>query len=263
MRVRASGLGLFCLAVLFLGESSALAAVTPTQMHGIAPTIPNWDQKTASLLGQNPLVFDKFNPSLGQLQSVNMTIAYTTAEVVNMTFTTAATVTLKSSAVQTPNQGTTVMINGPDPNTNLSTLSAPVLTYTKTYGAPGQTLPQSFSNDPSRFQPGSPFFLTPDGQPGNTQSLFNTNQNLTITDPNQLALFTGAGTFQLPVTANGGNFFSTTSGNGVGSILTYASVTVALSYTYVVPEPSSMALLGLGGVGIVLAGGLRRRRAVV
>jgi len=262
MRVRASGFGLFCLAVLFLGESSAVADVTPYQIHGIVPTVPNWSPTTPSLLGQNPLVFDKFNPSLGQLQAVNMTVMYTTAESVSMNFTTAATITLRSSALQTPNQGTTIMVNGPDPNVNLTTLSAPVFTYTKTYGGPGQSLPQSFSNDPTKFQPGSPFFLTPDGQPGNINSIFNTNKDLTITDPNQLALFTGTGTFGLPVLANGGNAFSTSSGNGSGRILTFASVAVALSYTYVVPEPSSMALLGLGGVGIVLAG-FRRRRAAV
>jgi len=268
MRVRAIGLGLFCLAVLFLGESKAIAAVnpivtTPDQVHGINPTVPNWSPSTPSLLGQNPLVFDKFDPSLGQLQSVNVKVTYTTTESVSMNFTTAATITLRSASTQAPNQGTTIMVNGPDPNVNLATISAPVFTYTKTYGGPGQTLPQSFSNDPTKFQPGSPFFLTPDGQPGNTNSIFNTNQNLSITDPNMLALFTGTGTFGLPVFANGGTSFSTSSGNGSGRIVTLASVSVALSYTYVVPEPSSVALLGLGGVGIVVAGGLRRRRAVI
>jgi hypothetical protein len=254
---------LFCLAVLFLGESSAVADVTPYQIHGIVPTIPNWGPTTPSLLGQNPLVFDKFDPSLGQLQSVNLTVMYTTQEAVNMNFTTAATITLRSSSAETPNQGTQILVNGPDPNLNLLTASVPVFTYTKTYGGPGQTLPQSFSSNPNTFQPGSPFFLTPDGQPGNINSTFNDNRNLTLTDPGQLALFTGTGTVGLPVFAKGGTFFSTTSGNGSGSIVTYASVAVALSYTYVVPEPSSMALLGLGGVGIVLAGGFRRRRAVV
>jgi len=255
-------LGFFCLAVLFLGESTADAAVTPIQMHGIVPTIPNWGPTTPSLLGQNPLVFDKFDPTLGQLQSVNLTVMYATAESVNMNFTTAATITLRSSSASNPNQGTVIAVNGPDA-TNLLMASAPVFTYTKTYGGPGQTLPQSFSNDQNRFQPGSPFFLTPDGQPSNTTSTFFDNRNLTLTDPGQLALFTGSGTVGLPVFANGGTFFSTTSGNGTGSIITYATVTVALSYTYVVPEPSSMALLGLGGVGIVLAGNFRRRRAVV
>jgi len=124
-------------------------------------------------------------------------------------------------------------------------------------------LPQSFSNETSRYQPGSPFFLTADGQPDNITSTFTGTRSLTLTDPGQLALFTGPGTVGLPVFAAAGSFFSTTSGNGIGSIVTYAAVTVQLSYTYAIPEPSSVALLGLGVVGIVLAGGLRRRRTAV
>jgi hypothetical protein len=268
MRVRASGLGLFCLAMLFLGESSAIAAVTPIattalQTDSIAPTVPNWSPTTPSLQGQNPLVFSQFNPALGQLQSVNLTMTFTTSEVVNMNFTTASTITLRSSSAQAPNAGPTITLNGPSGSGNLLTASAPVFTYTKTYGGPGQTLPQSFSNDTTKFQPGSPFFLTPNGQPNNLTSSFTGSKSLTITDPGQLSLFTGTGTVGLPAFATAGSFFSTTSGNGSGSILTFAGLTVTLSYTYVVPEPSSVALLGLGGGGILLAGGLRRRRAAV
>lgn len=268
MRARASGLGLFCLAVLFLGGSSAIADVlpivsTPVQVESIRPTIPNWDQNTPSLAGQNPMVFDQFDPNLGQLQSVNLKIGFSTTELVNMKFTTAATMILRSSSQQSPNQGTSISLNGPGPGSLLATLSAPVLTYTRTYGTAGQLFPRDFSNDQARFQPGSQFFLTPDGQPNNFGGRFDETRDLAITDPRLLSLFTGTGTVGLPVSATGGTFFSTSSGNGAGSILTFASVTVALSYTYAVPEPSSVALLGLGGIGIVLAGGLRRRRAVV
>jgi len=249
--------------MLFLGGSDAVAAVTSLQTQSIAPTIPNWGPATPSLQGKDPLVFSQFNPSLGQLQSVNVTMNYTTSEVVNMNFTTAATITLRSASSATPNQGAMIVLNGPIPNTNLITASAPVFSYTKTYGGPGQSLPQAFSNDPSKVQPGSPFFLTPDGQPNNLTSTFTGSQTVTVSDPNQLALFTGTGTVGLPAFAAAGSSFTTTSGNGSGSIITYAGVTVSLSYTYVVPEPSSMALLGLGGGGVLLAGRLRRRRAAI
>jgi hypothetical protein len=268
MRVRASGFGLFCVAMLFLGGSDAVAAVnpivtTPLQSQSIAPTIPNWGPTTPSLQGKDPLVFSQFDPSLGQLQSVNVTMSYNTSEVVNMNFVTASTITLRSASAATPNQGAMVVLNGPIPNTNLITASAPVFSYTKTYGSPGQALPQAFSNDPTKVQPGSPFFLTPDGQPNNLTSTFSGSQSVTISDANQLALFTGTGTVGLPVFAAAGSSFTTTSGNGSGSIITRAGVTVTLSYTYVVPEPSSVALLGLGGGGILLAGRIRRRRVAI
>ena len=267
MRMRTSGLGCFCLALLFLGESSALAAVTPVQTATIAPTIPNWSQATASLAGSDPLVFNQFNPALGQLQSVDVTMTYTTYNLVSMRFSVGTTIILRSAFDQTPNAGPTVTLNGPTtgPSTTLLTASSPVSTYTKTDGVLGQVFaqPQSFGDDTTRFTPGSGSFLTPDGQPTNFTNSFTGMKSVTITDPSQLALFTGPGTVGLPASSTAGRTITVDGGNGFGSILTFTGLTVDLSYNYAVPEPSSMALLGLGAGGLLVAGRLRRRRTTL
>jgi hypothetical protein len=259
MRVRASGFGLFCLAILFLGESSTFAAVneivtTPLQTRTIQPTTPNWGPTTPSLQGQNPMVFDKFDPSLGQLQSVNVSVTFTVTNLVSMNFVTPATITLRTG---TNGQGTSIGLDEPDGRALLRD-SAPIFTYTRASSGPA-----TFSNDTTKVAVGSRFFLTPDGESGNLASAFVGNKQVTVSDPSQLALFTGTGTFGLPVTANARNQITTTSGNGGGSIITFVGMQVSLSYNYVVPEPSSAALLGLGGGGILLAGRLRRRRLAI
>jgi hypothetical protein len=45
--------------------------------------------------------------------------------------------------------------------------------------------------------------------------------------------------------------------------MTTAGVTVSIQYTYAVPEPSSVALLGLGGCGLILTRRFRRRMSAV
>jgi len=235
--------------------------VTPVQTDSIGLTQTDWNTATRSLQGQNPLAFSQFDSRLGPLQAVNITMTFTTREVASMTFVTPSTTILRSSLPQTPDVGTRVTLGGPTngPATTLLTGQAPVFTYTRTYGfQPGQPLPQTFS---TQFQPGNDLFLTPDQQRGNTTNSFTGTRTLTITDPSRLALFLGTGTIGLPAMATGGATFVNTSGNGSGRIETFAGVTVSLSYTYV-PEPSSVALLGLGGGGLLLAGGFRRRRLV-
>jgi len=188
-----------------------------------------------------------------------VTATFTVSNLVTMNFVTPSTITLRTASEQAPNQGTSITIGSVEINRALLAEAAPVLTYTRTTNG----FNQSFSNDTTQVAAGTRFFLTPDGDPNNIGSLFVGQKSVTITDPAQLALYTGSGTFGLPVSATAGNAFSTTSGNGSGSIITRAGVRVELSYTYVVPEPSSVALLGLGGGGILLAGGLRRRRRAV
>lgn len=263
MRVRASSLRLCCLAIaLFLNLPDASATLTPVQTESIPLTQTDWNSTTPQLLGSNPMVFNQFNSSLGTLDAVNLTVSYTTVEAAGMVFTTPATMTL-STAFPGTHTGTQFTLEGPGTSGNLLTATAPVFTYTRTYGTAGQTLPQWFSTDTNRFAPGSPFLLTPDGQPGNTTNSFTATKTITITNPAQLALFTGSGTVDLPAAAKAWSSFTTSSGNGIGAIQTFAGMKVALSYSYTVPEPSSVALLGLGGGGLLLLGRFRRKAAAV
>jgi len=260
MGIRTRAFGVFCFAlILVAGERGAPAAVTPLQTDSIPVTTQtDWGPTTPSLQGQNPMVFNKFDPSLGTLQGVDITMTYSASEVASMTFTTPSTISLRTSQPGSPNVGTRIFINGPadTPGSNLLSASLPVLTYTKTYGTQaGQTLPQTFStSNPA----GSQFYLTPDGQTTNAPQTGTVTVH--ITDPAQLALFTGPGTIGLPAHANAGSTFVTNTGNGSGTVMTFAGVTANLQYSYAaVPEPSSMALLGLGGGGLLLAGRSRRR----
>jgi len=267
MRVSSSGLGSFCLAfACWLSGSIASASVTPVQTQTIAPAYAVWSPSTTFQGG--PLVFDKFDPALGNLQSVNLTVSYSFTNKVSMTFTNPSapqTISLTTALPESPTVGPTITLNGPTggPLSTLLTVSAPVVSYTRTYGGPGQTQPQTFSNNPSQFAPGSPFFLTPDGMPNNPTSTFTGTRTITINNPSQLALFLGSGNFGLPASAWFGATNRETGNNDYGSLVTYAGLSVSLSYTYAVPEPQSLALLGLGTGGMLLVGHRRRRRLAI
>jgi hypothetical protein len=73
--------------------------------------------------------------------------------------------------------------------------------------------------------------------------------------------FLGPGTVTFDVVATAGYNTSNTSGSAVGSSLTYAFPDVTLTYVYAIPEPSSLALLGVGVGGWLLARRHRRRMA--
>src|SRR4051794_2569748 len=175
MPVRVSSFGLLCLAAAFFNGSSASAFVTPVQSQSIAPAYAVWGPNTTFQGG--PLVFDQINPAAGLLKSVNISVSYSFSNKVSMTFTDPSereTISLTSAFPQSPTVGPTITLNGPTngPLSTLLTVSAPVVSYTRTYANPGQILPQTFSNDPNQFPVNSPFFLTPDGQPNNTTSTF-------------------------------------------------------------------------------------------
>lgn len=241
--------------VFFFVPSAAVQAdITPVQTQLIPLTQTDWATSAPSFQGAggNPLVFDKFDSSLGTLRSVNLTMSYTVVMSASMTFTTASTIVLTSGYQATAGgalQGTTIDLKlGSDPGAAVLLESqAPVLTYTRTFdpGAGAQT----FSTlDP----PNSPFHLTPDNFASNTVT--GTLSTL-LTDAAQVALFNGAGTVELPALAYSGSSFSSDSGNGAGTVLTYAGIRVSLSYNYSpvpVPEPSSVALLALMGLGVGL-----------
>lgn len=255
MRMWTRSFGFFCVAAACLaGGTSAFADLTPVQTAVIPSTQTDWNTSTPSLQGTgpgtDPLLFNKFDTSLGTLQSVNLSMTYTVISSATMTFTTASTLTLTSGFQSTPGgplQGTTINLNlTTDPGApTLLSVQAPVLTYTKTYDPGSGTQVFSSSNPPN-----SPFYLTPDGHSSNTMT---GSSATTLTDSGQVAFFSGVGTIGLPALSFSGSSFSTDSGNGGGTVLTYAGISVSLSYNYTplsVPEPSSFVLLGvaLGGL---------------
>jgi len=248
---------------LIFGFNVAIADVTPIQSASIPDTTQtNWSGTTPGLQGVNPLVFNQFDPHLGTLRSVNLTMSYTISQSTSITFSTAATLKMTSGFESSPDGpfvGTTVALALPAGGTSTTLLEAqaPVLTYTKTFD-PGAT-PQTFSTD---LPPSSPFYLKPDGQANNT---FTGTVATTITDPTLLALFQGSGTIELPSSATAGSSMAYTNGNYESRVLTFAGLTVQISYNYtpeapVVPEPSSVVLMGMSGGLLFLAERLRRRR---
>lgn len=72
-----------------------------------------------------------------------------------------------------------------------------------------------------------------------------------LTDPADLALFVGLGTISLPVSAAGAST-ATGAGNIVSQFSTFAGAGAEILYTYKpVPEPTSIALIGLGVAGVL------------
>ena len=80
--------------------------------------------------------------------------------------------------------------------------------------------------------------------------------NITPGSPD-FAKFLGPGTVTFDVVATAGYNFSNTSGSAAGTSATSAFPDVVLTYVYSVPEPSSLAVLGIGVGGWLLA---RRHR---
>jgi len=258
---RPSLLLFLCLFLAQLGGRPSYALVTPTQTSTINPAYAVWGPNTQFQGG--PLVFDKFDSSLGTLASVNLEVTYSFRNQVSMTFTNPAgaqTISLTTALAKSPNTGPTITLGSPTngPLSTLLTVSAPVVSYTKTYGGNGVTQAQTFSNNTNQYSPDSPYFLTPDGMPDNKTSTFTGTRTITLTDPSLIALFTGSGTFVLPAQASFGSTLREAGNNDYGSLITYAGMSINLTYTYV-PEPSSVALLGLGVGGVLISGKLRRR----
>lgn len=255
---------LFTAAAAFCAPSAARAGLmTSTQSATLPMTSTNFNTDGSGL---SPLVFQKFDTQNNTLQLDEVVLTFH-AQVQNnfgMTFTTPATITVSVGTGNPSVPGPVITLFEPNGTTQLLTAAASnndaALSRTVTWGYnPGETLSQSFGTDQAV---GSKFYLAP--------LITQASNSLTLTNPADLALFTGQGVLKLPVAAQAFSVFTSSSGNGSGWITTYGSADATVTYKYhnrtpvpeVVPEPTALILWGIGGVSVLVAHRVRRRAVV-
>jgi hypothetical protein len=273
MRRRIIGFELLGLVFLLLSQHpvSGGQIVTPLQTQSTSPAggmvDTDWGLGTNGIT--NPLVFDQFNPKLGMLASIDITLATTIRNDYELIFVPTqieTTIYVATSQTSDPSvladkaqrdaltDGPTVTLFGPNGTTQI-------------FGAPATRQPVDFvqmtevSGKWSSLLPiNNPNFI----EPTITQQSF----SLGLTAANAPSLFSdfiGTGQVDLPVTATAFSSYFSSSGNGGGAVLTKANAVVTVQYSYdavipQIPEPSSAVLLGLG-IGITYLATRWHRRA--
>ena len=216
---------LFCLLVLCLSHHGAEAGdiLTPLQTRSIAPDgvliSTDWGPGTKGIT--DPLSFDQFNPSLGTLEAVYVTMSTTIRNDFKLIFVnTPITTTIYVATSQTSDpsiladpvkraeltDGPTVILNGPNATSQIfgppaTTQPVDFLQMTKPSGTWSSLLP---IHDPHFIQP----IVT-------TQSY---SRTLDATNAGTLLpSFIGMGQVDLPLTATAYSSFYSDSGNGGGT----------------------------------------------
>ena len=267
MRRRTGAFQLACLTVLLLAQHSASGGqiLTPPQTKSTSPAgvlvATNWGAGTGGIA--DPLTFTQFNPSLGILTDIQITLTTNIRNDYILSFVQTpipTTIYVATSSTSDPSiladparralltDGPTVTLFGPGGNVQL-------------FGPPATTQPVDLvqMTEPS----GTFSSLLPITNPNFIPPTV-TQQTFTRTlDPSNAASifadFIGNGSVNLPVTATAFSSFFSDSGNGGGTVLTKASATVTIQYGYsAIPEPSSVLLLGLGIGLATLATRVRR-----
>ncbi len=270
MRRRRIAFGLLGLVVgICSGESQTRAnVITEESGFGFVQT----DYAPGINIGaDNPLTFSKFNPGSAGipanavLQSVGVSFNWGFQSQLSASFPFASN---PPSSI-TINSFGTITLGRPDvtitsPTNDPSLFMFPTQTFQNTASFTSAT-PGSFPTSP----PLSTYFHSlPSGYvvPPN-------DQPLQLLDPgtplmanitpgsSDFAKFVGPGTVTFDVVATAGYNIPNTSGNATGTSLTYAFPDMVLTYVYTIPEPSSLALLGLGVGGWLLARRHRRSMA--
>lgn len=228
MRRRAFTYGLLSLGLCLVVSQSVARAdfVTNPQILSIPTTQTDWGPSTPS--GKNPFVIQQFNPAT--YSTPTQTAVLTAVEVrLDYEFDNTIMITLanlSSSATESANGSMKLLL----PN-QMNLL--PTQTFSNSHSLPGpqNMLTQTWS----------------DKFPGSTMSPVGG-----FTDPTLLSQFKGTSTISLPVVAAAVSSFS--GNNATGSSVTSASASINLFYHYVllpIPEPSSLALLGMGGLALL------------
>lgn len=263
-------LALSALALLAAARPAAAGPLTTSlQSASIPMSRTDWGPGSSGM--QDPLVFQQFNPGLGTLDGVAVTLNATFNADFSMTFvptpitttiylattsTTDPTILSNPSLVAQLTDGPTITLSGPG---GLSTI----------FGGPGTTMPVDVVSltEPSGTYSSTlpvtdPNYIAPDN------ATFSLSRTLDGSDGSLFSSFIGTGTVGLPISAVAYASFYSSSGNGSGMVIETAGATVTVQYLYtpppvttsvVVPEPSGCLLLGIGAaLGLIAA---RRRRA--
>jgi len=268
MRRRALWFGIYCLAFVCLSGQAVGGGLilTPLQTQSTSPpgvlTATNWSPGTTGI--NDPLVFNQFNPKLGVLTSIDITLTTNIRNDYELVFVKTPVITTIDLATS---QTTDPRVLA-DPVQRARLTDGPTVTLfspngaTQIFGAPATRQPvdlvqmtESSGVWSSLLPITNPHFIPPTI----TQQSF--SRTLTAADsPSLFADFIGTGTVDLPVSATAASSFFSSSGNGGGAVMTKANAMVSIQFGFAsVPEPSSVILLGLGiGIGF-LACTLRRR----
>ena len=262
------GFGISCLALLCLSSQVVAGGVVlaPAQTLSTGPdgvlTATNWGSGTTGI--NNPLDFNQFNPRLGVLTSIDITLTTNIRNDYVLTFTNSATIDVATSQTTDPS-----VLNDPAKRALLT--DGPTVTLfgpngvTQIFGAPGTRQPVDFvqlTESSGTFSSMLPITNPNYISPSITQQTF--SRTLTATDSTSLfSDFIGTGMVDLPVSATANSSFFSSSGNGGGGVVTKANATVTVQFVYLaaVPEPSSVFLIGVGIGIVILASKLHRRAA--
>jgi hypothetical protein len=262
MRRRILRYELFGLAFLLLSHYPVAGGeiLTPLQTQSTSPAgtlvATDWASGTSGIT--NPLVFDQFNPKLGTLISINLTLTTNIRNDYELIFVptpiqttiyVATSQTTDPSILSNPAEralltdGPTITVFGPNGTTQI-------------FGAPATRQPVDFVEMSEKS--GTWSSLLPDTSPNFIEpTITKQSFSLGLTAANAPSLFSdfiGTGSVDLPVTATAFSSFFSSSGNGGGAVLTKANAVVTVQYSYleaqvIIPEPSSAILLALG-IGI-------------
>jgi hypothetical protein len=256
MRRQIIAFDVMCLAVLLLSQHSAAGGVvTSIQTQSTSPpgilVQTNWGPGTQGIT--DPLTFNQFNPKLGTLNSVEITLTTTTRIDYVLTFVPTpipTTIYVATSKTSDPS-----VLDDPAKRAMLT--DGPTITLfgsdgvSQIFGAPGTRLPVDFvkltesSGTWSSMLPiTDPNFIPPTmTEQTHSSSLTASNAGSVFTE------FIGTGTIDLPVTATA-NSSMYCRGNGGGGVLSAANAIVTVQYNFsAIPEPSSVILLATG-IGI-------------
>ena len=270
MHRRIVGFGLLGAAWLALFHHPAAGGeiLTPFQTQSTSPpgvmVATDWGVGTTGIT--NPLTFEQFNPNLGSLSSISITLTTNIRNDYEMVFVkTPIPTTLYLATSQTTDPSVLA-----DPSLRALLTDGPTITVfgpngtTQIFGAPATRQPVDFveltessGTWSSMFDITNPNFIPP------TITKQSFSLTLTATDaPSLFSEFIGTGDVNLPVAATAFSSFFSSSGNGGGAVRTVANAAVTIQYSYsaaVIPEPSTAILLSLG-IGISLFAIRRRRR---